>query len=285
MKNKLFFIILSILIITISTIAYTIVNDVPHNFRLDECLMCHISVPDEAKKIAKPMIFTDNINRLCQRCHKEDIQLSHPVGMKPSMRVPADMPLDERGEVACSTCHNIHQKRDDILGEKNYLLRRNITGKVFCMACHGKDEGKKNIETFSLGMRKTIKPSHREFLSEAHGFKKYRVIDKSSPIDSISIECLGCHDGTIGADTQVTIGAGVWQHSDQDASSHPIGIDYASAQANDRTLKPMEQINKAIKFFNGKIGCGSCHDPYSNVSTQLVMSNKGSALCLECHKK
>lgn len=285
MKNKLFFIILSVLIITFSTIAYTVINDVPHNFRLDECLQCHISIPDETKKIDKPMRFTDNINRLCQRCHKEDIQLSHPVGMRPSMRVPADMPLDEKGEITCATCHNIHQKRDDILGEKNYLLTRNVIGKAFCMACHGKDDGKKNIETFSLGMRKTIKPSHREFLTEAHGFKKYRVIDSASPIDSISIECLGCHDGTIGSDTQVTIGAGIWQHSEQDASSHPIGIDYAAAQMNNRTLKPMEQLNKSIKFFDGKIGCGSCHDPYSNVSTQLVMSNKGSALCLECHKK
>ncbi len=284
MKNKSFFIILSLLITTFSTIAYTIINEVPHNFRLDECLQCHISIPDESKK-DRPMLFVENINRLCHRCHKEDIQLSHPVGMRPSMPIPTDMPLDERGEVTCSTCHNIHQKRDDILGDKNYLLRRNVIGKAFCMACHGKDEGKKNVETFSLGMRKIQRPSHREFLTEAHGFKKYRVIDQSSPIDSISIECLGCHDGTIGADTQVTIGAGIWQHSEQGASNHPIGIDYSAAQANNRTLRHISEINKAVKFFDGKIGCGSCHDPYSNISTQLVMSNRGSALCLECHRK
>lgn len=284
MKNKFFFIISFFLIIAFYAIAYTVINEAPHNYRLDECLQCHVSIPDEGKKV-RPMLFVDNINRLCQRCHKDDIQLSHPVGMKPSMRIPADMPLDERGELTCATCHNIHQKRDDILGEKTYLLRRNVIGKAFCMACHRKDEDKKNVETFSLGMRKIARPSHREFLTEAHGFKKYRVIDSSSPIDSISVECLGCHDGTIGADTQVTIGAGIWQHSQQNASSHPIGIDYAAAQTNNRTLRHMSEINKAIKFFDGKIGCASCHDPYSNISTQLVMSNKWSALCLECHKK
>jgi predicted CXXCH cytochrome family protein len=286
MKNKIPFILIFLLIIAFYTIAYTIIiNEPPHHFRLEECIQCHVSMPVDGAKKETPMRFVDNINRLCYRCHTQDIQLSHPVGMRPSMRVPADMPLDEKGEVTCATCHNIHQSRENILTDKTYLLRRNTIGKTFCIACHAQDEGKKGSETFSVGMKKIIKPTHREFISEAHGFKKYMVIDRNSPIDPVSAECIGCHDGTVGSDTQIVIGAGIWQHGEMGVSSHPIGVSYAAAQANDRTLRHMSELNPAIKFFDGKIGCGSCHDPYSISKTQLVMNNKGSALCLECHKK
>ena len=100
MKNKIPFILIFLLIIAFYTIAYTIIiNEPPHHFRLEECIQCHVSMPVDGAKKETPMRFVDNINRLCYRCHTQDIQLSHPVGMRPSMRVPADMPLDEKGEV------------------------------------------------------------------------------------------------------------------------------------------------------------------------------------------
>jgi predicted CXXCH cytochrome family protein len=33
------------------------------------------------------------------------------------------------------------------------------------------------------------------------------------------------------------------------------------------------------------VGCLSCHNTFSKVPNQLVMSNQGSALCLACHMK
>jgi len=38
-----------------------------------------------------------------------------------------------------------------------------------------------------------------------------------------------------------------------------------------------------IRLFEGRIGCGTCHDPFSKLPKQLVMSNKGSRICLACH--
>ena len=48
-------------------------------------------------------------------------------------------------------------------------------------------------------------------------------------------------------------------------------------------LKPMATVDRRLRFFNGKVGCGSCHDPYSTIHKKLVMSDENSKLCFSCH--
>ena len=84
--------------------------------------------------------------------------------------------------------------------------------------------------------------------------------------------------------------AGSWTHEksflNNDRNSHPIGMDYEarrSLRGRKTDLRPMDLVDRRIRFFNGKVGCGSCHDPYSTIEKQLVMSDEQSKLCYSCH--
>jgi hypothetical protein len=83
-------------------------------------------------------------------------------------------------------------------------------------------------------------------------------------------------------------------------NDHPISIDYTAALASDDGgLNAPSTIDGAIRLFTNPAGtpgvsleCPSCHnvhdqggDPASSQFPFLVMSNAGSALCLECHNK
>jgi hypothetical protein len=81
------------------------------------------------------------IKEICAACHKLSMHSSHPVDIKPSFALPADMPLDERGFITCATCHDPHRKYLNALtGEKTLYLRREGTRKKFCLACHGRQQ-------------------------------------------------------------------------------------------------------------------------------------------------
>ena len=71
-----------------------------------------------------------------------------------------------------------------------------------------------------------------------------------------------------------------------DEGQHPIGVDYEMVRASNRkaALKPMGLVDWRIQFFDGKVGCCSCHDPYSKIEKMLVMSDRGSNLCFACHE-
>ena len=42
-------------------------------------------------------------------------------------------------------------------------------------------------------------------------------------------------------------------------------------------------LDRRIRLFNGRVECSSCHSPYSDEASLLVMPNRQSALCLSCH--
>jgi predicted CXXCH cytochrome family protein len=125
-------------------------------------------------------------------------------------------------------------------------------------------------------------------MGKAHFTAKYEETDPWQEIDPISKECVSCHDGVFAS--SVTIRAGVWTHQKElmtfDKGSHPIGIDYEAARVSNRRawLRPMSLVDPRIRFFDGKVGCGSCHNPYSNIEARLVMSDRESMLCMSCHQ-
>ncbi len=219
---------------------------------------------------------TEPVLVLCERCHKNILSdgYIHPINVKPRHAiVPADMPLSPEGTVTCATCHDIHASYFTPYGTPSHYLRRFETGKNFCAACH------------KVPLRES---GHKGILNKAHFSSRYIATSNVGEIDDMSRECLSCHDGSLAS--QATVHAGEWVHQESlignDMGSHPIGIDYESARLDHshRTdLVPIGLVDPRIKFFNGKVGCGSCHDPYSNIEQDLVMSNRGSKLCLACH--
>jgi predicted CXXCH cytochrome family protein len=100
-----------------------------------QCIECHTRLPLAG---ADAPLRTET-GEICLTCHSRyhgDELGSHPVNLIPSLRVPADMPLDENGKMGCITCHSFHGGYRDDNGKKLYYLRR-TPGRDFCFSCHG----------------------------------------------------------------------------------------------------------------------------------------------------
>lgn len=237
-----------------------------HDFR-GRCELCHLKMPTDGE-VGR---FTRDISYLCQECHSISVRNSHPIGMVPSMTVPDDFSLDWAGRMTCATCHDPHVESFD--GGSMYL-RSSATGKDFCDLCHR--------GSFPLGGG-----THAGSVGIAHS--KSGVVEDSSGynqvLDSITLECLNCHDGVIASDASYKVSGGDALTYQRKGLSHPIGMDYRQAALEDIELRPIEMLSPEIVFYDGKVGCASCHNPYSAKRRMLVIDNYASALCRECHVK
>lgn len=246
-------IIIQSLVLLIGIIAYAFNNTVPHQFKEEQCGFCHINYES-------PLQFRDNITTLCNYCHGKRNVLSHTVGVRPSMLIPADFHLDSNGEVTCATCHDIHTDAvDPVTGERTYLLRTNKKGREFCDSCH--------IITAEVVHSDTFDAAHFGYYTGG-----------TSSVDRVSIYCLDCHDGSVGShvSSQTKIVASI-------GASHPIGMDYLKSFNKSQNLRAPRYLNTGIKLFEGKVGCPSCHNPFNLEKFKLSIINEGSGLCFECH--
>lgn len=245
----------------------------PHRFPQAKCPTCHVT--DGSGNVVGKQL-TAPVTLLCQGCHGKILTegYMHPLNVRPrNVRVPADFPLSRSGEIVCSTCHDIHSPHLTPYGAPSRYLRRLEEGSKFCEACH---------------MKASTKAGHAGGMGEAHFQSKYVQTSASQMIDPLSMNCISCHDGSYAS--SVRIRAGTWPHRKElmphDDGSHPIGVDYERARAarGRRTLlRPIGMVDRRIQFFDGKVGCGSCHDPYSTIEKRLVMSDERSRLCFACH--
>jgi predicted CXXCH cytochrome family protein len=104
---------------------------------------------------------------------------------------------------------------------------------------------------------------------------------KSTPATKIDDEtqlCLSCHDGLMASDT---VAAYAFATPGEMSPDHPIGVSMAPRM--DSIVRTPSQLDGRIRLFNDRVGCQSCHSPYSNLPKLLVMSNLRSQLCLSCH--
>lgn len=94
-----------------------------------ECAGCHTAGRDTRPSTAAMLVNTQE--RLCVRCHANSMDKSHPSGFVPKDKksISVRYPLDWRGYVTCSTCHEVHS---DIPGR----LRGNVRGRDMCLSCH-----------------------------------------------------------------------------------------------------------------------------------------------------
>ena len=237
-----------------------------HDFE-GKCQMCHRGTPPPNAE-RKDIVLVDESDRLCNPCHIVDREMSHPLSVVPSMPVPGEMPLDELSRITCITCHDVHKEDKGHLSKEQLagLLRGHVKGRAFCFICHSRD--------IAMSSRR-----HQTFISYAH--KKGSLEEKKggSLLDSFSRECLSCHDGTISKMPSVAVKAGVWRHGTN--LSHPIGVRYP----RDGDFISKEFLPERIRLFDEKVGCLSCHDPYTKERNLLVINNRRSQLCLSCHRK
>ncbi|MBI5049258.1 MAG: cytochrome c3 family protein [Deltaproteobacteria bacterium] len=240
-----------------------------HNFS-GQCMMCHLTEPTEKQE---RLLFTKDISSLCLTCHKDAVRISHPVGMKPTMEIPGDFLLDKKGKIACNTCHTTHND-----GYGKYRLRVATIGEPFCRKCHLMLEDGSALHMGAIGSAHMGSSISAVYLPGSVG----------GYLDDLSIKCLMCHDASLGKDALVAKvkAGGEYDHGTNVGLSHPIGVSYIETSTKyPGAYKKVGQLKPEIRLFNGLVGCGSCHNPYSKGHFELVMSNEYSALCFACHNK
>ena len=89
--------------------------------------------------------------------------------------------------------------------------------------------------------------------------------------DQISAKCLSCHENNN------------ISNSSSHSGSHVIGINYADSAARNEMLRPVFDLPAGLVLFEGMITCASCHGVNPHDEQNLVVTNRGSALCSACH--
>ncbi|MFC1880294.1 cytochrome c3 family protein [Thermodesulfobacteriota bacterium] len=231
----------------------------PHRFPERECGLCHVDADEDPSNLKT--IF----NSKCVSCHAELKESnSHPVDISPNISIPGDMPL-ANGKLGCITCHYFHPFSDQYKNRSGNLLRRPGRGALFCASCH----------QFNRKEHIVFENIHRD---------SYRLSARNSRIDNYTLQCVECHDRYLDRSFgSVTEG----RRSRFNAlSNHPVGVSLNRvAVKKPREFNPPHALPKEIRLFNGKIGCGTCHNAFSNEKSMLVMNNWRSRLCMECHIK
>ena len=140
------------------------------------CEQCHLSATFEDGE-ARKLVASEE--RLCGACHQAALEVSHPSGFRPRRELPAELPVDWKGDLTCSTCHAVHSEREG---------RRRVAenGKSFCLKCHQPD--------FFASMRDGgVSLLHSGHLDADDSFDRSRL-------DPYSVQCMGCHDREAGGD-------------------------------------------------------------------------------------
>lgn len=235
----------------------------PHDFA-EQCETCHLITPQKA---GEELIFNYDIDYVCNHCHEIPGTNSHPSLMVPSMPMPAGFPLDWQGRMTCATCHDPHREN---WGVNPALLRGDgVAGRTFCALCHDElqQPGSQHRIAEIVHAKNALTPSREEV---------GRILDR------VSYECIGCHDSAIGMARSAGEETLTYAGRSMD---HPIGMNYREAAQSNDELRPVESLSPLITLVDGKVGCSSCHNQYSHELIMLVMSNKGSDLCMQCHDK
>lgn len=213
----------------------------------------------------------------CVQCHEVTTELDHPVGIP--IRDSGELPLGSGKRLDCLTCHDdqatdpAHSLR--LAGGGGGLLRQ--SPRKLCQNCHTQPGDSASRLSHGLAMGK----AHLGFAKDA---------GSGIGLDHETRNCLSCHDGTTASSSGVrdTHLPNVLARSAQSIRDmHPIGVRY------DWTPKPHmapqyrheRELPKAIRLFQGKLGCGSCHSTYSRQELMLARDPKKQELCLDCHIK
>lgn len=223
------------------------------------CNGCHLST-DKAEHAEKLLASQE---ALCAGCHRDSMTISHPSGLRPSMKTPSSLPLDWKGDVTCSTCHDVH-------ADGHGKMRVPQRGKAFCLMCHE--------QRFFDQM-----PDNGLSLVGS-GHLAYRAAEFSQIVDPSSLQCMECHLDQANAPEAPQIQVdrvGIVRHADG-RNNHPIGKRYDEA-ARFGGYRRRIALEGTILLPDGRLSCLSCHTGYSEKHGQLTIDNRGSRLCYECH--
>ena len=113
--------------------------------------------------------------------------------------------------------------------------------------------------------------------------------EPSKSIDSLSNDCLACHDGVMATSFNLRVKNnpnGRVMSLEDIIGGHPVGMEYESyVSVNGKEYRGEIRFSNEMVFADGKVGCLTCHNPLNSTKGHLVMKNDRSELCFACHKK
>jgi predicted CXXCH cytochrome family protein len=223
-----------------------------------DCALCHLAGKDVTVQQAGILLASQEV--LCAKCHPGSIQVSHPSGFAPRAALPGGYPLDWKGDLTCSTCHEVH-------GSGPGLMRGGRLGKALCLTCH--------LPSFFSAMR-----DGGSSLLSGHLAKG---IDSAAPaLDAYSRTCMKCHGETAVPRLATSIDRfGVVRHASQTVN-HPVGMNYQKAVAFGG-YRPRAVVERRLLLPGGVVSCVSCHAGFQKDHGKLVLPMARSQLCFECH--
>ncbi|RZI42131.1 hypothetical protein EGT07_15495 [Herbaspirillum sp. HC18] len=255
---KFAFVILLAVLAAASALHASLTGSGQTHLQKEDCATCHLGGRNVNAQQAGMLIGSQE--SLCGRCHPAAIRVSHPSGFTPKTKPVDGYPLDWKGDLTCSTCHEVH-------GSNPGLMRGTRTGKALCFACH------------DASFFKTMRDGGAS-LMVGH---LARGVDAGAPLlDVYSRQCMECHGRS--ADPRISTSIdrnGVARHAGSRVN-HPVGADYQKAAAFGG-YRPRRAVEKKLLLPDGMVSCVSCHQGYLKEHGKLVMSNTQSKLCYECH--
>lgn len=222
------------------------------------CGTCHLAGSAVTADNASTLVASQEA--LCGRCHPKAIQVSHPTGFAPNGKLPAAFPLDWKGDLTCSTCHDVH-------GNTPGRIRGTKRGRDLCLTCHA--------QKFFDAMR----DQGSSMLLSGH--LNTGIDLRTADLDVYTLQCMGCH-GTYSDANGTRIDKNLVLRHSNNTVNHPIGRRYAES-ISFGGFRPEQVVSRKLLLPEGKLSCVSCHQGYTKDHGKLVMPNVGSSLCFECH--
>jgi predicted CXXCH cytochrome family protein len=115
------------------------------------CLVCHLYAPDPKVDTFKTVKFRASVAFLCWRCHppmiadfldKHFLKVPSKKTFEEMLKGEAEykviLPLDSKGRVTCSTCHNPHQPGVMVKewAKKGEGAAKRLRDQAICSVCH-----------------------------------------------------------------------------------------------------------------------------------------------------
>jgi predicted CXXCH cytochrome family protein len=222
------------------------------------CEGCHLA--GSPVKPEQAHLLIANQEKLCATCHKNLAQVSHPSGFAPRGKLHPDYPADWKGDLTCSTCHEVH-------GNTPGIMRGKRRGRELCLACH-------DAQFFAR-----MRDQGNSMTASGHLDVSNATADPR--LDPFSRQCMACH-GAKGDNDAPSVDRNMIVRHGATSLNHPIGANYAKAMKFGGYRK-VSQISKKIMLPGGLVSCVSCHEGYSKIHGKLVIPRAKSALCYECH--
>jgi predicted CXXCH cytochrome family protein len=190
-----------------------------------DCVTCHVrwsagfaTAPGDSLLVAQPAGMQAASPEMCESCHDGSVMDSrvelftgqgHRMGRPPpaGMAIPDHFPLDEAGNMRCSTCHSPHERPNSGgHGGASKFLRMSNEHSATCESCHEDKVDGEGLGNHPMGEVETLLPPRLRHDRPDPAADRRRITCQSchavhgAPAESLLVDsartsalCLACH--------------------------------------------------------------------------------------------